>query len=148
MFITFLSRRATQATLPMLVALLLAGLAPAAHAQRPGTPSTAEQLHGSAVASFRQGRFAEAFGRFNSLADAGHAPSAAVALWMYEHGPTLFGRDWDSTQEQLSAWAQLAGQPAPVLGGRAYPRSDTRAQPRPAWRTAATAAPTGAAARP
>jgi hypothetical protein len=61
------------------------------------------------VASFRQARFPEAYGRLIALADAGHAPSAELALWMYFNGPSLFGRDWDSTQDQLTAWAQLAG---------------------------------------
>lgn len=58
----------------------------------------------------------EAYGRLTALADAGHAPSAELALWMYLNGPTLFGKDRDSTQEQLSAWAQLARQPASNTG--------------------------------
>ena len=87
-----------------------AGAAPAQRA-----PGLADRLHAQAVTSFRQARFAEAYGRFIGLADAGHAPSAEVALWMYLNGPTLFGREWDSTPEQLAAWAALARQPAPVM---------------------------------
>jgi hypothetical protein len=100
--------------------VVLAGHAPAAHAQ--ATPGVAERLHANAVSSFRQARFPEAYGRFIALADAGHAPSAELALWMYEHGPAVFGRDWDSSQEQLTAWAKLAGQPAPTLVARRYPQ--------------------------
>lgn len=103
--------------------LVLAFHAPAAFAQ--SAPGAAERLHAKAVASFREARFSEAFGRFASLADAGHAPAAEQALWMYRHGPTLFGKDWDSTQEQLTAWARLAGQPAPTLTAVVYPKQLT-----------------------
>jgi hypothetical protein len=66
---------------------------------------------------------AEAYGRFISLADAGHAPSAEMALWMYRQGPTLFGKDWDSSQEQLTDWSRLAGQPAPTMVATVSTRS-------------------------
>ena len=102
------------------VALVLACQPPGASAQP--APGTAARLHANAVASFRQGRFSEAYGRFITLADAGHAPSAELALWMYQHGPTLFDKDWDCSQMQLTAWAQLAGQPAPTLVARTYPQ--------------------------
>ena len=105
-------------------ALLVLGChAPAAFAQ--SAPGAAARLHAKAVASFREARFPEAYGRFIALADAGHAPSAEQALWMYRHGPSLFGRDWDSTQEQLTAWAKLAGQPAPTLVAVSYPKTLT-----------------------
>ncbi len=102
-----------------LAALVLACHAPVTLAQP--APGAAERLHANAVASFRQARFPEAYGRFISLADAGHAPAAEQALWMYRNGPVLFGSDWDSTQEQLTAWAKLAGQPVSVMTARAYP---------------------------
>lgn len=96
------------------VALFVLGChAPVALAQK--APSAAERQHASALASFREARFAEAYGRFIALADAGHAPAAGLALWMYLQGPTVFGKDWDSSQEQLTAWAKLAGQPAPTM---------------------------------
>ena len=89
------------------VALLVPGRhAPAAFAQ--AKPGMAERLHANAVASFREARFPKAYGRFIALADAGHAPSAEMALWMFKHGPTVFDCDWDSSQNQLTAWAQLA----------------------------------------
>lgn len=94
---------------------------PVAFAQ--SSVSVAEQLHGQALSSFRQARFPEAYGRFIMLADAGHAPSARMALWMYQNGPSVFGKDWDSSQEQLTAWAQLAGEPAPTMVARHYPKT-------------------------
>ena len=103
--------------------LVLACHAPAALAQ--SASGAAERLHAKAVESFREARFPEAYGRFMSLADAGHAPAAEQALWMYRHGLTLFGREWDSTQEQLTAWARLAGQPAPTLVAVTYSKSLT-----------------------
>lgn len=106
--------------IPM-VLLALACHAPGSFAQ--SVPRTGEQLHARAAASFREARFSEAYGRFVALADAGHAPAAAMAMWMYLNGPSLFGKDWDSTQEQLTAWAQLARQPVPVMVGRVYPQS-------------------------
>jgi TPR repeat protein len=103
------------------IALVLGCQAPGAFAQ--SAPTTADRLHANAVGSFRQARFPEAYGRFIKLADAGHAPSAELALWMYLHGPSLFGRDWDSTQDQLTAWAQLAQQPVPTMVAHVYPQT-------------------------
>lgn len=103
------------------VLLVLGCHASAALAQ--SAPSAVERQHAYAVASFRQARFPDAYGRFIRLADAGHAPSAEVALWMYLNGPTLFNHDWDSTQDQLTAWAQLARQPVPTLVARSYPQT-------------------------
>jgi hypothetical protein len=80
----------------------------------------AEVLHGHALESFRKGRFAEAYGRFIMLADAGHPASARYALFMYQHGTALFGREWDSTQDQLDAWARLSQQQAPQMAAIAY----------------------------
>jgi len=80
-----------------------------------------EQLHANAVASFQQGRFPEAFGRFVALANAGHAPAAELALFMAQHDLALFGRDWDVTQDELSAWAALSHRPVPQLQPRLYP---------------------------
>ena len=103
------------------IALLVIGCqAPVAWAQ-PG-PGVSDRLHANAVSAFRQGRFPEAFGRFISLADAGHAPAARIALWMYQQGPSLFGADWDSSQDQLDAWSRLVGQPAPTMVATTSPR--------------------------
>ncbi len=86
-------------------------------------PGVAERQHAVALASFREARFPDAYGRFIALADAGHAPSAELALWMYQHGVSVFGKDWDSSPEQLTAWAKLAGQVAPTMVAIAYPKA-------------------------
>ena len=107
------------------VVLALGLHAPEACAQQGSV--VAERLHASALATFRQGRFSEAYGRLMGLADAGHPPSAALALWMHANGQMLFGKDWDSSQEQLSAWAAVAGQPEPTLVARIYRPDEVRA---------------------
>lgn len=98
-------------------------VAPAAHAQSPAAASgaIAERLHAEAVASFKRGRYPEAYGRFIRLADSGHAPSAAVAQFMYTQGPALFGRDWDISPDQLAAWSSLN----PTLHAQAPARAQT-----------------------
>jgi len=108
-------------TASLVAAAILAAacFAPAAQAQ---PAPLVNKLHANAVASFQQGRFPEAYGRFIALADAGHAPAAELALFMAQHDSALFGRDWDVSQEQLTAWATLTGRPAPVLQARSYPR--------------------------
>lgn len=40
---------------------------------------------------------------------------------MYLQGPSVFGKEWDSAQEQLTVWAKLAGQSAPTMVARSYP---------------------------
>jgi hypothetical protein len=106
------------------LALLVLGCAsPGAFAQP--AAGIGEKLHAEALASFNQARFPEAYGRFSGLADAGHAPAAAMALWMYLNGTSVFGKDWDSSPQQLAAWAKLAGQPVPVMVGRTYPQPAT-----------------------
>ncbi len=105
------------------VALVGACFAPASQAQ---PVPLRDKLHANAVSSFQQGRFPEAYGRFVALADAGHAPAAELALFMSQNATTLFGKDWDVSQEQLTAWAALTGRPAPVLQARVYPRTQAR----------------------
>jgi len=102
-----------------IAAFVGASFPPAAQAQ---SVPMREKLQASAVTSFQQGRFPEAYGRFVALADAGHAPAAELALFMSQNDIALFGKDWDVSQEQLSAWAALTGRPAPVLQARTYAR--------------------------
>jgi len=79
---------------------------------------TYARMHAVAVDLFRQGRFAEAYGRFAALADAGHGPAARYALWMCEHGHPLFGSDWDCGPEQLVIWSRAGGVPIPDVPTR------------------------------
>jgi creatinine amidohydrolase/Fe(II)-dependent formamide hydrolase-like protein len=103
------------------VLLVLGCHAPGVFAQ--SAPGAAERLHANAVASFREARFREAYRQFVALADAGHAPSAELALWMHAHGRSVFRRNWDGTPAQLTAWAQLTGQPASTLVASSDPRT-------------------------
>ena len=73
---------------------------------------------GSAIASFRQGQFPDAYGRFIRLANLGHADAARYALLMCEHGLDLFGRDWDCAPHSIESWARVAGVAAPTIGMR------------------------------
>jgi hypothetical protein len=91
-----------------------------AHAAK--ATNRAEQLYAAAVDSFRGARYPEAFGRFVALADAGHAKSAGIALWMWQQGPELFGKDWDCSPDQLDDWSRLAGVPTPPMPPRHYGR--------------------------
>jgi hypothetical protein len=60
-----------------------------------------------AVGHFRQRRYSAAYARFASLADAGHVPSASIALVMLEHGHALFGGEWSAHAEQQCRWRRL-----------------------------------------
>ena len=104
-----------------IAAIVGAAFAPFAQAQ---SVPLRDKLHANAVSSFQQGRFPEAYGRFIALADAGHPPAADMALFMAQNSTAVFGKDWDVTQEQLTAWAALTGRTAPVLKARIYPRAE------------------------
>jgi hypothetical protein len=54
--------------------------------------------------SLRAGRFAEAYGRFVTLADEGDADAGRIALVMHRYGPEVFGSTWDASTEQLVQW--------------------------------------------
>jgi len=58
--------------------------------------------------AFRFGRHAAAYGRFVALADAGHAPSAEIALLMWRYGRELFGTPWSASPAQVRHWTALA----------------------------------------
>lgn len=60
-----------------------------------------------AIDAFRGQRYAGAFARFARLADAGHVPSAQIALLMAQHGQALFGSDWAATPVQQQRWNAL-----------------------------------------
>ena len=74
-----------------------------------------------ATREFRQQRFPAAYGRFAKLADAGHVPSACIALLMVRDGRLLFRNDWYATPEQLRRWSAMtieaARQPLQMQAG-------------------------------
>ena len=75
---------------------------------RPNIVLADEQaMYAFAVEAFRRHYYAAAYGRFARLADAGHMPSAQLALVMYRNGPTLFGNNWDASTDQLERWSAL-----------------------------------------
>ena len=74
----------------------------------PAPAAAQEGLHAEATLAFRAGRFAAAYGRFMQAADAGHVPSARLALLMFENGRTLFGSDWAASADQQRRWNALA----------------------------------------
>jgi hypothetical protein len=70
--------------------------------------STAQKaVYTAAVQSFRERRYSAAYGRFAQLADAGHVPSAQLALVMVSNGPTLFGTRWSVAPDQQRRWSAL-----------------------------------------
>ena len=78
-----------------------------AHAADASLTAAQQSAYALAVDSFRDHRYAAAYGRFMKLADAGHVPSAQLALVMYRNGPALFANLWDATPEQLERWTTL-----------------------------------------
>ena len=74
-------------------------------ADRPPMPRIEfEPTFADAAKSLRAGRFAEAYGRFVTLADEGDADAGRIALVMHRYGPEVFGSMWDATTEQLAQW--------------------------------------------
>ena len=67
-----------------------------------------EQDYAEAIQQFRDGRLADAYGRFRELANHGDADAARIAIFMYKFGPSLYGRQWDLTPHQVQAWETLA----------------------------------------
>lgn len=84
---------------------------PLAHAgsgQPGGNPAAAPRLQ-QAMLAMQQGRWAEAFEQFVSLADEGHPLAARQALLFAQRGTRLFGGHYAATAEQRRAWARVAG---------------------------------------
>ena len=69
-------------------------------------PSHAER-YADASRWFRDGRHAAAYGRVAALADAGHLPSAQLALVMHDQGRALFGSEWSASPDQRRRWNAL-----------------------------------------
>jgi hypothetical protein len=85
-----------------------AGATPRPPAGRPAEALPASVLEQRAIEAFLARRYAEAYGRFAELADAGHPPSAWMALLLVSNGPAQFGGEWSATPGQLQRWNALA----------------------------------------
>jgi hypothetical protein len=64
-------------------------------------------VYGDALQYLRDQHPSSAFGRFCQLADAGHAPSAQMALAMLSNGEALYGMQWTASLAQQQRWASL-----------------------------------------
>lgn len=93
--------------LPFVPALVFAAHAAAAALVLPNDPP-ADTRYEQALADLRAQHWAAAYARFARLADAGHAPSAAIAAWMHAEGRAAFGSEWSATPAQQRRWAALA----------------------------------------
>jgi len=98
-------------------AATLAAIGHIAEAGAPTRPAGARMREAPALtpvsqvhALFISRRYAEAYGRYADLADAGDPAAASLALAMVMHGPALFGSDWSATSGQLQRWSTLAQQ--------------------------------------
>ncbi len=91
------------------VCLLAALSAPCASA-RPAGPNN-DPAFQQAVAQYREGRLAAAYGRFVRLANQGDPDAARIALFMHRYGPVLFGNYWDAQVEEIEMWTELSSGP-------------------------------------
>lgn len=88
-----------------------------AHGQRDAAASThpiARPTHGYqlAIDSFKAGRYANAYGRAAELADAGHVPSARLALLIVQNGTSHFNTEFSATAGQVARWTALVANAA------------------------------------
>ena len=78
-----------------------------APSDRPAMPRTEfAPTFADAAESLRNGRYADAYGRFVRLADEGDIDAARMALVMHALGPRAFGSTWDASVEQLVEWTR------------------------------------------
>jgi hypothetical protein len=86
--------------LDVCLAVALGGLVLDSKAVEPGFDQS--------VASYRQTRYSEAFGRFVTLAARGDADAARIVLFMNQYGPQLYGSYWDLSTEEISDFNRIA----------------------------------------
>jgi hypothetical protein len=65
-----------------------------------------------AIKSYRAGRWSDAYGKLIPLANNGNAQAARIVLFMYAHGPLLYGTAWDASVEDIELWSRLSGERA------------------------------------
>lgn len=102
---------------PVAIAIASAAVAAAVQPDRKSAERAAQRAaYGQALDDFRGGRRAAAYGRLMPLADAGHVPSAQLALLMLRQGKALFGSEWSATETQQTRWNAHV-----INGARALP---------------------------
>lgn len=90
---------------PALGLLLLALSLPTVALRTASAPAfVQDEAYTRALQAFREQRYPAAYGLFARLADAGHVPSARIALLMYDHSRSLFGNDWYASPDQQQRW--------------------------------------------
>lgn len=83
----------------VLAALVVSMLTTTALAQAP-----ADTAFESAQALYVKGDYAQAYGQFAELADAGHTEASRIAWLMNRHGIRLYGRTFEATPYQQLSW--------------------------------------------
>ena len=83
-----------------------------------------EQEFDHALQSYRSGRHSDAYGRFLDLAYRGDPDAARIVLFMGEMGPTVFGKDWELTEDDARFMRRVAARPS-LREQKAEPAGDS-----------------------
>jgi hypothetical protein len=73
----------------------------------PLVSAAADPVFADAVKEYRLGRWSSAYARFFMAANNGNPHAARIALFMYTHGPMLYGTPWDASSEDVELWSRL-----------------------------------------
>ena len=106
------TRRAAVATALCVAAALATAQAGSPHdAASPTHATAADETTGEPDARFQEAMLAYernhwslAFLLLSALADSGHPESARIAVQMWRHGPTLYGREFIASARQVERW--------------------------------------------
>jgi hypothetical protein len=60
------------------------------------------------MATYKMGKWTQAFERFAALANRNHVDAARIAILMLRFGPSLYGDSWSATPIQIDHWLTLA----------------------------------------
>lgn len=88
-----------------LAVMTLASLLPLTGAAQALPDNDHELRFTAAQGEYEAGHYAAAFTAFSALADAGHAPSARIALQMLRYGPSLYHMRFTAGPKQMERWA-------------------------------------------
>ena len=83
-----------------------------------------DQEFDHALQSYRSGRHSDAYGRFLDLAYRGDPDAARIVLFMGEMGPTVFGKEWELTEEDARYLRRVAARPS-LREHKAEPAGDS-----------------------